>query len=202
MNNLINTLKENEKKLLQIKTFHKNQTIFEEDQICESVGIITSGFINIVSYSFSGKEIIYNSLKKNDVFGNNLIFSDSPKFKGNVICVEETTVAFLNKASLLQLLQSNEDFLKEYLRIQSEFGKALNARIKLLSFSNAQDRLNYYFYINNNEINYKSVSSLAKILSLERETLSRLLSKLEKEKIIKRNKTKLYKNVNETIMQF
>ena len=68
--------------------------------------------------------------------------------------------------------------------------KSLNAKIKLLSFSLAEERLNYYLLMHNGVINYKYITSLADQLNLTREVLSRLLSKLEKEGKIKRtNKT-------------
>lgn len=188
MNNLIQLLTKEEKKALIIRSFKKNEIIFMEDSVCDSIGIVIEGNIDIVSYSFSGKDIIYNSLKRDDLFGNNLLFSNNPRYKGNVICREKSTVAFIKKEPLVSLLQSNEEFLKEYLKIQSDFGKKLNSKIKLLSFENALDRFLYYMYINNNEIQYKSVANLARDLYLERETLSRLLSKLEKQGTIYRDK--------------
>ena len=187
MGNLLDFINEEEKSLIITKHFPKNEIIFLENSFCDCIGVVLKGQIDIVSYSFSGKEIIYNSLKVSDVFGNNLLFSDSPNYRGNVIAKENSEVAFIKKNVLLQLLQSNEKFLIEYLKIQSNFGKSLNGQIKLLSFDNAIDRFKYYLLINNNTIHYKNVSSLAKTLYLERETLSRLLSKLKKEGVIYRD---------------
>jgi CRP/FNR family transcriptional regulator len=188
MNELIDYLTKAEKNLVIHRQFHKNEMIFLEGSICTMIGIIIKGQVDIVSYSFSGREIIYNSLQKGDVFGNNLLFSDDPKYRGNVISKVSSVVAFIKKDSLIKIFQSNEKFLLEYLQIQSNFGKSLNFKIKLLSFDNAYERFNYYLFANDNVIFYKSVSSLAKSLYLERETVSRLLSKLESEKIIYRDK--------------
>lgn len=188
MNNLIQLLTKEEKKALIICSFKKNEIIFMEDSVCDSIGIVIEGKIEIVSYSFSGKEIVYNTLKRDDLFGNNLLFSNTPRYKGNVVSKTKSIIAFIKKESLVVLLQNNEAFLKEYLKIQSDFGKALNSKIKLLSFENALDRFNYYLFINNNEIRYKNVTALARDLYLERETLSRLLSKLTKKGIIYRDK--------------
>lgn len=188
MGNLLDFINEEEKSLIITKRFSKNEMIFLENSVCDCIGVVLLGQIDIVSYSFSGKEIVYNSLKKNEVFGNNLLFSDFPNYRGNVIAKESSEVAFIKKNALIQLLQSNEKFLLEYLKIQSNFGKALNGQIKLLSFDKALDRFKYYLLMNNNTIHYKNVSSLAKTLYLERETLSRLLSKLEKEGVIYRDK--------------
>ena len=191
MTNIINYLTIEEKKLIKEKTYGKDEIIFMENEKCQSIGIVISGHIDIVSYSFSGEEIIYNSLFENEIFGNNLIFSDAPYYRGIVISRSKSKVAFIDKNDLLMLLQQNTPFLQEYLRIQSNFGKRLNSQIKLLSFDTAVERFNYYLFINNKSITYKNVSRLAEILHLKRETLSRLLSRLEKDKKIKRFKNKI-----------
>jgi CRP-like cAMP-binding protein len=71
--------------------------VFLEDATCDSIGVVIEGQIDIVSYSFSGKEINYNSLQNGDIFGNNLLFSDSPKYKGNVISKGNSLIAFIKK---------------------------------------------------------------------------------------------------------
>lgn len=192
-NSILSLLNKQEQSLLEIKHFKKGTTIFNEGERCENISIIVKGNIDIISYSFSGKEIVFNSLIKNQIFGNNLLFSSDPSYKGNVISKSDSTIVFISKDNLLKLFQTNQKFLIEYMRIQSDFGKSLNNRIKLLSYDSALERLEYYLFINNNVISFKSVSSLATILNLKRETLSRLLSKLEKENVIKRSLNQIIK---------
>lgn len=193
-NSILSLLNKQEQSLLEIKHFKKNTTIFNEGERCENISIIVKGNIDIISYSFSGKEIVFNSLIKNQIFGNNLLFSSDPSYKGNVISKSDSTIVFISKDNLLKLFQTNQKFLIEYMRIQSDFGKSLNNRIKLLSYDSALERLEYYLCINNNAVSFKSVSSLAAILNLKRETLSRLLSKLEKENVIKRSLNQITKS--------
>ena len=106
----------------------------------ESIGIIISGKVDIVSYSFQGREMLINSLKAGELFGNNLIFSSSPIYKGDVIAKEKAVIAFINKEDLVTLLQNNKEFLELYLQAQSDKAKLLTARIQLLSFPNAEER--------------------------------------------------------------
>ena len=101
--------------------------------------------------------------------------------------MDKSIVVSIKKDNLITLLSSNKEFLKEYLKIQSDFGKSLNSRIKLLSIDSALERFEYYLFINKGEIEFKTVTSLATELGLKRETLSRLISKLEKENVIKRS---------------
>ena len=132
-----------------------------------------------------------NTLKAGDIFGINLIFSSEPVYKGDVIAKEKCVIAFINKESLTNLLQTNKEFLELYLKAQSDFGKALNARIQLLSFANAEERLIYYASKNDNVIVFKNVTSLASQIGIQRETLSRLLTSLVKRHLIKKEKGKI-----------
>lgn len=188
--NLTDLLKENERKYLINKSLSKGEILFHENDVCKSLGIVTKGQLKITTFLENGKEIIYRDLKKDDVFGNNLLFSSEPLYKGDIIAVNDASVFLIFHDDLLKILEENLPFLTEYLKIQSDSTKKLNSRIKLLSFANARERLIYYFHECKNTIEYETISELADRLFLTRETLSRLISKMEKENsIIRTDKT-------------
>lgn len=188
---LLQVLSKKEHKLVNGYQVTKNSIIAHEGDVCENIGIIVSGKIDIVSYAFKGKEMLLNSLKVGDIFGNNLIFSSDPVYRGDVIAKEKCVIAFIHKENLVFLLQNNQDFLKLYLQAQSDFGKSLNARIQLLSFTNAEERLFYYASKNDNVIIFKNVTALAAQIGIQRETLSRLLTSLVNRHLIKKEKGKI-----------
>ena len=188
---LLNVLSKKEHQLVKGYQIAKGNIIFHEGELCESIGIVISGKIDIVSYSFEGKEQIINSLKPGEIFGNNLLFSSEPIYRGDVIAKEKSVVAFINKENLTYLIQNNEDFLNLYLKAQSDKAKALTARIQLLSFTNAEERLFYYSSKNNGVIVFKNVTTLAATIGVQRETLSRLLTSLIKRHLIKKEKGKI-----------
>ena len=188
---LLNVLSKKEHQMVKGYQIAKGNIIFHEGDVCESIGIIISGKIDIVSYSFQGKELLINSLKAGEIFGNNLIFSSSPIYKGDVIAKEKCVVAFINKENLVYLLQNNSEFLDLYLQAQSDKAKLLTARIQLLSFPNAEERLFYCASRNHNVIEFKNVTTLAATLGVQRETLSRLLTSLVERHLIKKEKGKI-----------
>ena len=188
---LLQVLSKKEHKLVNGYQVTKNSVIAHEGDNCENIGIIVSGKVDIVSYAFKGKEMLLNSLKAGDIFGYNLIFSSEPIYRGDVIAKEKCVIAFINKENLIFLLQNNQDFLKLYLQAQSDFGKSLNARIQLLSFTNAEERLFYFASKNDNVIIFKNVTALATQIGIQRETLSRLLTSLVKRHLIKKEKGKI-----------
>ena len=188
---LLNVLSKKEHQLVKGYQIAKGNIIFHEGDACESIGVIISGKVDIVSYSFQGREMLINSLKAGEIFGNNLIFSSSPIYKGDVIAKEKAVIAFINKEDLVTLLQNNKDFLELYLQAQSDKAKLLTARIQLLSFPNAEERLFYYASKNHNVIEYKNVTTLAATIGVQRETLSRLLTSLIERHLIKKEKGKI-----------
>ena len=116
---LLSVLSKKEHQLVKGYQIAKNNVIFHEGDFCESIGILVSGKIDIVSYSFEGKELLLNSLKPGDIFGNNLLFSSEPIYRGDVVSKEKCVIAFISKDNLIYLLQNNRDFLNLYLKEQS-----------------------------------------------------------------------------------
>ena len=192
-NNILSTLSKDEQKLLEIKSLNRGEFLFREREICTKIAIVVSGQIKISSMNYSGSEVIFNVLEKGEMFGNNLIFSDDPKYKGDVVTLKDSVIVLIKKDNLENILQSNKEFLLMYLNIQSNFGKKLNSTIKMLSFASAEERFNYYLHESKGEIEFRTVTELADILHLKRETLSRVLTKLEKENAIKRSPHKIVK---------
>lgn len=185
--NILKYLGETDLKKLK-RTYEKGEFIHFEDEYCGGVYFLLSGTIEVSSTSLSGEKIIYNTISGGGMFGNHLAFSSDPYFRGDVYVKQKCEVIYLRRERLLDILSNNRAFLEEYLTIQSDFGKSLNARIKLLGFDSAEERLRYFLFLNKGRISFPSISSLAEGLHLKRETLSRLLSKLERQGVIKKDK--------------
>lgn len=183
---LLELLKTEELATCQTIKISKGQIIFQEDEKCEYIGIVKNGLVFIVSYTLSGQEIVYNKIGENGIFGNNLLFSDKPLYKGNVIAKEDSEIVLINKEKLLKILQNNDKFLIEYLAIHANFTKQLNFTIKLLSLQSAEERFLYYLK-EKSPLKIKSVTALSESLFLTRETVSRLIAKLVKNKTIIKN---------------
>lgn len=181
---MFSKLIENNKNIVEVISLPSKKILFKENEICKKVGIVLSGELDIVSYSYKGNEITYAKLKSGDIFGDHLIFSTNPKYKGNVIARTKSEIGLISKENFIKLLSSNPSYLEEYLKNEAENTLNLNNQIKVLSFDNALEKLMFYLSINNNEVKYQSVSSLARALNLRRETLSRLLSDLARKKVI------------------
>ena len=184
MNNLTKFLIKNSGIKYDSISTTRNQTLFFEGDECKNIGLVISGKVIIVSYLSDGKEVIYNELGKGEMFGNNLIFSSDPFYRGDVVATEESEIVYIEKEELLKALSQNVGLLEMFLNYQSDFSKSLNFKIKLLTLSGAEERLTYYLSVNKGQASYKSVTKLSKELYLSRETLSRTIYKMEKKGLI------------------
>lgn len=181
MNNLVKFIIKNSGIRYDEISAERNQTLFFEGDECKKIGIIISGKISIISYFSDGKEVIYSELGKDQMFGNNLIFSSEPFYRGDVVAMEKSVIYYVSKDELIKALSASPEFLEMYLKQQSDFSKTLNFKIKLLTIGNARDRILYYLTFHNKKITYKSVTKLAKELYLTRESLSRTIYKMAKD---------------------
>ncbi len=178
---IIDLLSEEERRKTKTLVFPRDHRICEEGEICVGVYVVRKGNVKISSYSYEGKEIVYNLIERGGVFGNNLVFASDQRYRGNAIASSDCEITFIEKESLKELLAGNPRFLEEYLRIQSDFGKELNRKIKILSFDSARERLEFFLQSQGGEATLKSVSELAEELFLSREATSRLIHGLAKE---------------------
>lgn len=191
MNNLLETLTTEQLNQVKTVTLKKDEILFHEGDVCEVVGIVIDGEVDIVSYSYGGNEIIFNHLLPKMMFGNNLLFSSDPRYKGSVIAKKPAKIGLINKKSLISILKDNETFLASYLQYQADMSKELNGKIKLLSLDNAEERFTYFLHSHGDKIAFKSITNVASSLSLQRETLSRLISRMIKEEKISKNKNQI-----------
>lgn len=189
MNNIIQLISKYPQ-YIEKRQYKAGKTIFLENDTCLAVGVVKKGEISIKSYFSNGKEVTYNVLTDGQMFGNNLVFSSNPYYRGDVAAQKDTEIWLIKKDNLLEILKNDTEFLVAYLSEQSNFSKTLNLKLKLLTMQSAQDRLMYYLTFNKNKIAYKSITKLADELYLTRESLSRTIKKLSDHKIIKTsNKT-------------
>ena len=171
-----------------------NDLLFNEEDICNEIGIVIKGQLVISTITYLEKEETINIINENEVFGDLLLFSSNHLYLGNVTATKKSKVALINKNKLLKYLQEDINLLNMFLKSISD--KALNIKLqaKLLSHKNIEDRIMYYLNINqkNNIVIIPSVTTLSKILSLPRPSVSRSLSVLESKGFIKRNKNIIY----------
>ena len=177
---------------LNIYTYTKNykagDIIFNAGDICDKIGYVVSGEASIITITHTEKEETISYLNEGSIFGDLLIFASDNLYLGHCICKKDTTIRFVSKSSLLKLFK-NEIILESYLNTISNKAQNIKKENKLLKHNNLEDRIIHYLleesiYLNSNIIKIKNISTLANILSIPRESLSRSIRSLVNKKII------------------
>ena len=175
-------------KSTSIKEYKKGTLIFSEGDICTSIGLIIEGDIQISTLTNNDKEYIISSLSKNDIFGENLLFSSNKEYLGDCISITDSKILYINKKNLFILFE-NKQILENYLKIISEKNAELRQNLKLYSQKSIEDRIMFYLIstqkkTNSNIIKIKSKESLARLLNIPRPSLSRELINLKDKGLI------------------
>lgn len=193
--NIINLLTEQEiKEYIRFKYYDSNQVVFDEGAKCYGIGIVLEGEILIKTYTYNVKEEIITVIKENNLFGQFLIFSSQDSYLGIGITSRKTKVAYIPKSNLIKLLSSNKAFLEAYMEIICKEAINIKQQAKLLAHKNIRDRIMYYLMSNQKDkkVYIKSVTNLSNILSIPRPSISRELSKMELDGLIKHENKIIY----------
>ncbi|HEY8364567.1 MAG TPA: Crp/Fnr family transcriptional regulator [Haloplasmataceae bacterium] len=180
-----------------IKSYNKNQIIALANEPCTQVGIITKGEIRIEHLHISGNKTIINTLKQYDIFGEILIFSNESSYPFDIISNTKTDIFFITKLNLLRIFTEDINLMEQFLNHISSSYLNLNKLIKLKSQKTIESKLAYYFLyfqnLSNNNLtcNIKNKTYLADILGVERQSLLRVLKKLQSDNCIIYNKKEI-----------
>lgn len=176
-------LSDQEKRYWKIRTFSEKETVFHEGDACAAVGFVLRGRLRTVSYGRSGEEEEISVFSEGEFFGNALIFSSAPNYLGEIVAMQPSQVAFIDKETLLLLMKESVRFLEFYLNQIGDKTVRLSMRTKLLSHKNIRMRILYYFEMHRGSLAL-TVTRMAQELVLPRPSVSRELSLLKDEGII------------------
>lgn len=167
--------------------------IFKEGEIALCLSYVLEGEIEISTLSYRGIDEVISIVKEKECFGQFILFQEKGQYLGDVIAQKPSLVIHISKDDLLNLLQEDKSFLEAYISFISNESFMIKQQVKLLSHKNALDRVLFYFESHevDNICQIESVASLAKLVNLPRETVSRCITKLEKDNLIKKENNRI-----------
>jgi CRP/FNR family transcriptional regulator len=188
--NLIDLIKKEFDTEKMDKIFLKKGDVYKKntDEI-KGITYLIFGKLKVVKYLPSGKELIVRYIDKNDIFAETLIFSVS-NYPAYIIADLDSEIVEISKEKILGHLL-DISFTTEYIKSISDKIKVLTDKIELLSFENTKKKLAYYFLnlYEAQKSNFISINNskaeIARIFGSTRENISRNISLLEKDNIIK-----------------
>ena len=173
------------------KTFKRGQTIFAEGD--EGIGfyIILSGRVKIFKLSAEGKEQILHIMENQEPFGESAVFAGE-NYPASAQSLIETKVLLFPRQSFIDLISKNPSLALNMLAFLSLRLRKLASLVEDLSLKEVPGRLAaYLLYLSDRNAGADileldiSKNQLASLLGTIPETLSRILSRMGKDKLIK-----------------
>jgi CRP/FNR family transcriptional regulator len=177
------------------KNFAKDQIVLFEEDTAKYMYIVYAGKVRVVKQSKEGREQIITIHKKSEYFGE-MSLLDGKTAPATVIAHEDAIIGLLSKNDFEQHILGHERIRGKIIELLCSHLRDSWAMIKILSFDNAEqrimavlDRLNEMYGVVDDQgeiINVKLThQQIANYASVTRETVARVLSRLEKEAVIK-----------------
>ena len=172
-------------------TFRKRQTIFSEGDEGKGFYVVVSGRVKIFKLSSEGKEQILHIFGPCEPFGEVPVFSGE-NFPAHAEALEESSVFYFPREAFIGLIRRNPSLALNMLAVLSRRLRKFTVLIEDLSLKEVPGRLAaHLLYLSERKEGADhlvldiSKGQLASLLGTIPETLSRILSRMSREELIR-----------------
>jgi CRP-like cAMP-binding protein len=173
----------------------KGGYLFQEGQPAAEIFIILSGKFQISKMNAEGRELNLRLCKKNDIIGELTLFTYQPKYLFNSLSIEDGKVAAINIETLEKALLENTQLAYEFMKWMNDHFRKTITKFRDLVLHGRKGALYSTLIRLSNSYGEKNDSGivltvpltnqdLANYTGTARESVSRMLSDLRKQKII------------------
>jgi CRP/FNR family transcriptional regulator, cyclic AMP receptor protein len=176
-----------------------NQVILLENDWGSSVYFILNGWVKIRTYNLDGKEVTLNILGKGELFGEMAPLDEVPR-STDVITLAPTAIGNMPAQDFVQLLNSEPQAGIRLAQLMARRLRQVNRRLRLRESDSTSRVADILLFLadgqgkrgpNGTEIPNLPHRELSSLSGLARETVTRVLSKLEKKGLIVRDRDTL-----------
>lgn len=183
------------------ENFDKDEYIFYEGDLLKDIGVILNGEIMVLRDNYFGQRNIIANLKKGDIFGESVALVDDTIAPASTLVAKDAKILWLNTENLKNI--SDNKFIINLLELLARKNLFLNMRIRTISHRSLREKIlvfldNQRLQNNSDEFDIPfSRAEMADFLVVDRASLSRELSKLQEEGVIKfkKNNFKILKRL-------
>ncbi|WP_336961980.1 Crp/Fnr family transcriptional regulator [Chryseobacterium contaminans] len=184
----------------EIKHYKVGETIFREEDLPVYYYQIEKGKVKLNNYTEDGKEFIQNIFSDGHSFGESLLFVDRP-YPMNAVAIEDSSIFRMSKSGFLNLVQTNPEISLNVYQCLAERMYYKYIMFYNLSFQNPVSKLklllDYLKSYHDDKAPYSfqiplTRQQLASLVGLRVETVIRTIKQMEKDKMLKIEKRKIY----------
>ncbi|MBZ9685058.1 Crp/Fnr family transcriptional regulator [Clostridium estertheticum] len=165
-----------------------------EGDICESLGIVIQGELEVQKHYASGKVVTLAKLNRGKTFGEAIAFSETNIYPATIVSSKGAIILYISKKDIISMCSAYPKVLNNFMQLLSSKILLLNKKIKELSFETLRQKISNYL-ISQYEIQNSialtlpmSRKGLAEHLGVQRPSLSRELVNMKADGLIDFNK--------------
>jgi CRP/FNR family transcriptional regulator, cyclic AMP receptor protein len=180
-----------------LRTHPANQVMLLENDWGNSVYFILTGWVKIRTYNLDGKEVTLNIVGKGELFGEMAALDEVPR-STDVITLTPTLVGNMPSQDFVQLLNTEPHAGIRLSKLMARRLRQVNRRLRLRESDSMSRVADVILFLADGQgvkvesggvevpnLPHRELSSLS---GLARETVTRVLSKLEKKQLIVRDR--------------
>ena len=172
------------------KLLRRGQAVFSEGDEASGLYVMISGRVKVFKLSPEGKEQILHIIGPGEPFGEVPMFAGG-RFPANAETIEESRIIFFPRAAFVELIKREPSLAMNMLAVLSKRLREFAGLIEDLSLKEVSGRLAaYLLYLSDREDRASSIEldiakgQLASLLGTIPETLSRILGKMDSQRLI------------------
>ncbi len=172
------------------REYNKGEIIVHSDDEVRQLVTVIKGSVRGEMIDFTGKTIKIEDIHSPRMLAPAFLFGSSNRYPVDIFANEKSVLLALSKKSFLNLLQTNQKVLINYLNSISNRAQFLSNKIKFLSFQTIKGKIAHYLLQimqktgDTEFILTKSHLEMAEMFGVTRPSLSRAFRELHTEKII------------------
>ncbi|MEK6264096.1 MAG: Crp/Fnr family transcriptional regulator [Clostridium sp.] len=138
-----------------------------EGDICNSLGIVIRGELEVQKHYASGKVVTLAKLNKGKTFGEAIAFSETNLYPATIVKSKGSIILYISKKDILAMCSAYPKVLNNFMQLLSSKILLLNSKIKELSFETLRQKISNYLLTQ-----YEIQKTLSLVLPLSRKDLA------------------------------
>lgn len=176
------------------RKYKSGQAVFQLGQAALNLFQVISGEVQLYRYNIDGKRILLHRAYAGNFFAEASLNADN--YHCTAVCMKDTELNIFDSKKINSLLNNNAEFSSAWISYLSTELRRQRASIERLNLKSAAARVRHLLMTEgepSGQLHLQgTLSELAEILGLTRETLYRTLSKMKKAGELQQSENLLY----------
>ncbi|MDU1906251.1 MAG: Crp/Fnr family transcriptional regulator [Dysgonomonas sp.] len=171
-----------------VTPIRKGEIIIRQDTPCVHMYILLKGNLEVNIVDVSGNNVKVENLIGPRAFATPHLFNDNNIFPATFTVVEDGILFKATKESTFQLISSEPELLKNFLRVTGNCNACTVSRLRILSYKSIRSRFVYYLFEHKEGSHAAKLehnqTQLAEYMGVSRPALANEMKKLVEEGLI------------------